>query len=50
LPDDQRFLLDVERMPVHQLTAAPERARSGRSAPRSPRLPSDRNIPQGRTE
>lgn len=50
LPDDQRFLLELRRVSVEQLTAIPERAAPGRYVHRSPKLPSDRNAPQGRTE
>ena len=50
LPDDQRFLLQVRRAAIDQVTAIPERGSPGRLAQRSPKLPADRNAPQERTE
>lgn len=45
LPDDQLFVLEARRVPVEQLSPIPERATPKRSAIRSPKLPSDADMP-----
>lgn len=46
LPDDQLFLLEARRVHVEQLSATPERATPKRSGIRSPKLPSDADMPR----
>lgn len=48
LPEDQLHVLEARRIPAEQLSALPERATPKRSGQRSPKLPSDTNLPHPR--